>query len=230
MAVTVVRSVQVEGKDGEKPMSYFEGLKNEVREGDDGTRVLDGQEGKRDDDDDDDDDHVVMDTVRVSEHGSLGALAEGIKEGIVVRVVQDEEVDDDDDVLDISPNGNTLASLAFTPQEVAARFKNMYVYDNLFPVLPASTRKFKHLRKLKYFSNEVKVLPDEVGDLTELEQLYLKISPTGLVGLPPLGKLSRLRALELHQAPAPPSAATLTRDITQLHSLTRLSVCRFSIS
>lgn len=230
MAVTVVRSVQVEGKDGEKPMSYFEGLKNEVREGDDGTRDLDGQEGKRDDDDDDDDDnHVVMDTVRVSEDGSLGALAEEIKEDIVVRVVQDEEVDDDD-VLDISPNGNTLASLAFTPQEVAARFKNMYVYDNLFPVLPASTRKFKHLRKLKYFSNEVKVLPDEVGDLTELEQLYLKISPTGLVGLPPLGKLSRLRALELHQSPAPPSAATLTRDITQLHSLTRLSVCRFSIS
>lgn len=229
MAVTVVRSVQVEGKDGEKPMSYFEGLKNEVREGDDGTRVLDGQEGKRDDDDDDDDNHVVMDTVRVSEDGSLGALAEEIKEDIVVRVVQDEEVDDDD-VLDISPNGNTLASLAFTPQEVAARFKNMYVYDNLFPVLPASTRKFKHLRKLKYFSNEVKVLPDEVGDLTELEQLYLKISPTGLVGLPPLGKLSRLRALELHQSPAPPSAATLTRDITQLHSLTRLSVCRFSIS
>lgn len=220
----------MEGKHGEKPMSYFEGLKNEVREGDDGTRVLDGQEGKRDDDDDDDDDnHVVMDTVRVSEDGSLGALAEEIKEDIVVRVVQDEEVDDDD-VLDISPNGNTLASLAFTPQEVAARFKNMYVYDNLFPVLPASTRKFKHLRKLKYFSNEVKVLPDEVGDLTELEQLYLKISPTGLVGLPPLGKLSRLRALELHQSPAPPSAATLTRDITQLHSLTRLSVCRFSIS
>lgn len=229
MAVTVVRSIKVEGTDGEKPMSYFEGLKNEVKEDEDGAGDLGRQEGKKGDDDDDDD-HVVMDTVRVSEDGSLGALAEEIKEGIVVRVVQDEEVDDDDDVLDISPNGNTLASLAFTPQEVAARFKKMYVYDNLFSVLPASTRKLKHLRKLKYFSNEVKVLPDELGDLSELEQLYLKFSPTGLVGLPPLGNLSRLRALELHQAPAPPSAATLTRDITQLHSLTRLSVCRFSIS
>lgn len=140
-----------------------------------------------------------------------------------VKPVQEEDID-------ISPNGNSLASLAHTPHDMAARFKNMFVYDNSFSVLPASMRIFKQLRKLKYWANEVKVLPDEIGELTELEEVCLKMSPTGLGSLPPLGKLSGLRALELHQTPVPPSSATLTRDIAQLRSLTRLAVCHFSIS
>jgi hypothetical protein len=147
---------------------------------------------------------------------------ESSKDGTVKAVLEED--------VDISPNGNSLASLAYTPHDMAARLKNMYVYDNSFSVLPASMRIFKQLRKLKYWANEVKVLPDEISELTELEEVYLKMSPTGLGSLPPLGKLNGLRALELYQAPVPPSSATLTRDIAQLRSLTRLSVCHFSIS
>lgn len=171
---------------------------------------------------------IVLDTVRVSEERELccNALADPTKESSkdgTVKAVLEEDVD-------ISPNGNSLASLAYTPLDMAARLKNMYVYDNSFSVLPASMRIFKQLRKLKYWANEVKVLPDEINELTELEEVYLKMSPTGLGSLPPLGKLNGLRALELYQAPVPPSSATLTRDIAQLRSLTRLSVCHFSIS
>ncbi|KAG0621501.1 hypothetical protein M758_3G025100 [Ceratodon purpureus] len=171
---------------------------------------------------------IVLESVRVSEERerSSSALAEAGeasgKDGSVNAGLEED--------VDISPNGNSLASLAYMPHDMAARFKNMYVYDNSFSVLPASMRIFKQLRKLKYWANEVKVLPDEIGELTELEEVYLRMPPTGLGSLPPLGKLSGLRALELHQAPVPPSSATLTRDIAQLQSLTRLSVCHFSIS
>lgn len=168
---------------------------------------------------------IVVDAVRVSEEEPdlpAKAVKESAEDGTVEAVLEED--------VDISPNGNSLASLASTPRDVAARFKNMYVYDNSFSVLPASARLFKQLRKLKYWANEVKLLPDEIGELTELEEVYLKMSPTGLGSLPPLGKLNGLRALELHQAPVLPSSATLTRDIAQLRSLTRLSVCHFSIS
>lgn len=172
---------------------------------------------------------IVVDTARVSEEepelccAPSEAVKESVKDGTVIKAVLEEDVD-------ISPNGYSLASLAHMPNDMAARFKNMYVYDNSFSVLPASTRIFKQLRKLKYWANEVKLLPDEIGELTELEEVYLKMSPTGLGSLPPLSKLNGLRALELHQAPVLPSSATLTRDIAQLRSLTRLSVCHFSIS
>lgn len=159
--------------------------------------------------------------VRVSEEPEE-AVKESAKDETVKAILEED--------VDISPNGNSLASLAYMPNDMAVRFKNMYVYDNSFSVLPASTRFFKQLRKLKYWANEVKLLPDEIGELTELEEVYLKMSPTGLASLPSLGKLNGLRALELHQAPVLPSSATLTRDIAQLRSLTRLSVCHFSIS
>lgn len=165
---------------------------------------------------------IVVDAVRVSEEAPAEAVKESAEDGTGGAVLEED--------VDISPNGNSLASLASTPRDVAARFRNMYVYDNSFSVLPASAKLFKQLRKLKYWANEVKLLPDEIGELTELEEVYLKMSPTGLGSLPPLGKLNGLRALELHQAPVLPSSATLTRDIAQLRSLTRLSVCHFSIS
>lgn len=161
---------------------------------------------------------IAVDGVRVSEK----ALQDNLEDGTVNTVLEED--------VDISPNGSSLTSLAYMPKDMAVRFKNLYVYDNSFSVIPASTRLFKALRKIKYWSNEVKLLPDEIGELTELEEVYLKLSPTGLSSLPPLGKLNGLRALELHQAPALPSSATLTRDIAQIQSLTRLSVCHFSIS
>lgn len=217
------RSTRLERNEvNEVPADSLSGSDSEPESRNDGVVEAEEEEGARGQD------IVVENALRVSEErGHSCALAqpgkESCMEGSTVKVGVEEDVD-------ISPYGNSLASLAYTPHDMAARFKNMYVYDNSFSVLPASTRIFKQLRKLKYWANEVKLLPDEIGELTELEEVYLKMPPTGLGSLPPLGKLNGLRALELHQAPVPPSSATLTRDIAQLRSLTRLSVCHFSIS
>lgn len=75
----------------------------------------------------------------------------------------------------------------------------MYIFDNKFTVLPGSVSRLNYLRTLKIFSNEVKLLPDEVGNIDVLEHLQMKVCPAGLGELPPLGKLSFLKTLELHQ-------------------------------
>ncbi|KAL2651050.1 hypothetical protein R1flu_019178 [Riccia fluitans] len=145
------------------------------------------------------------------------------------QVLSDSERSEEEEV-NVTPSGCTLSSLSSRMQETASRVKNMFVFDNKFTVIPACVQNFKNLRQLKFFSNEVTTLPREVGELTQLEQLFLNICPAGLGSLPPLEKLRSLKALELHQKPARPSASTLSREIAQLHSLTRLSVCNFSIS
>ncbi|BBM97151.1 hypothetical protein MPTK1_1g03380 [Marchantia polymorpha subsp. ruderalis] len=157
-------------------------------------------------------------------------LPGGAAEDRPLQVLRTSERSEEEDVIDVSPSGCTLSSLSTAMQETASRVKNMFVFDNSFTVLPSSIQNFKNLRKLKFFSNEVRTLPQELGELTQLEHLYLKICPAGLGTLPPLDKLRSLRALELHQVPVRPSASTLSREIAQLHSLTRLSVCHFSIS
>ncbi|CAM6037021.1 unnamed protein product [Sphagnum compactum] len=205
--------------------------------------AIDGEEGEDEEEEEEREDFLEVGSVSNPnpvdddelEVGKGDHRDNGIGDGVVEelldgRCVKEEGAEEEDEIVDVSPSGLSLESLAYTKRDVAARFKKMYVYDNSFPVLPASIGEFKHLRKLKFFSNEVKILPDGVGELQELEHLYLKMSPSRLGSLPPLGKLSGLRALELHQAPTPPSAATLSRDIAQLHSLTRLSICHFSLS
>lgn len=212
-----IGDIHLELKDGKRPVDALEFSTPDPGEGG-GTLYAEKKEEEKGN---------GVGIVRVSDT-DCSELVEYVEENNEeLACAAEDEVEDK--VVDVSPSGTTLSALAFMKQEVASRFKNIYVYDNTFPVLPASIRDFKHLRKLKYFSNEVKILPDEVGELTQLEHLCLKMSPTGLGSLPPLGKLSGLRALELHQAPAPPSAATMTREIAQLHSLTRLCVCHFSI-
>ncbi|CAM6083672.1 unnamed protein product [Calypogeia fissa] len=151
-------------------------------------------------------------------------------EGTLDNEVRSPERSDEEEIVDVSPSGSSLSSLGIAKKEQAGKVKNMFVFDNTFTVLPASIRKYKNLRKLKFFSNEVRTLPEELAELTQLEQLYLKVSPAGLGSLPPLEKLRSLKALELHQVPVRPSASSLSREIAQLHSLTRLSICHFSIS
>ncbi|MCO5554713.1 hypothetical protein L7F22_008247 [Adiantum nelumboides] len=139
--------------------------------------------------------------------------------------------DADEVVVDISPNAHSLDTLdVFIRQSLAAsHVKGMYVYDNTFTVLPGSVSRFTNLRSLKIFSNEVKLLPDEVGSIDRLENLQMKISPAGLGKLPPIGKLKFLKTLELHQTPLRP-VFTLPSEISKLQLLTRLAVCNFSIS
>lgn len=139
--------------------------------------------------------------------------------------------DADEVVVDVSPNGHSLDSLDSFIQEnsAASHVKRMYVYDNAFAVLPGSVSRFTSLRSLKIFSNEVKILPDEVGSIDLLENLHMRISPGGLGKLPPLGKLKFLKTLELHQTPLR-SVFSLPSEISGLQMLTRLAVCNFSIS
>lgn len=151
-------------------------------------------------------------------------------ERTLVEEVRGPECSDEEEVVDISPTGSSMSSLAFAKKDQAAKVKNLFVFDNTFTILPSSIQNYKNLKRLKFFSNEVRTLPEELAELTQLEHLFLNISPAGLGSLPPLEKLRSLKALELHQVPARPSASSLSREIAQLHSLTRLSICHFSIS
>ncbi|KAI5068580.1 hypothetical protein GOP47_0016925 [Adiantum capillus-veneris] len=139
--------------------------------------------------------------------------------------------DADEVVVDVSPNAHSLDSLDtfIRKNSTASQVKGMYVYDNTFTVLPGSVSRFTNLRSLKIFSNEIKLLPDEVGSINLLENLQMKISPTGLGKFPPLGRLKFLKTLELHQTPLRP-VFSLPSEISKLQLLTRLAVCNFSIS
>ncbi|KAJ7561639.1 hypothetical protein O6H91_03G036000 [Diphasiastrum complanatum] len=139
----------------------------------------------------------------------------------------------EDEIVDISPSGFPLSVLRKIPQKnqaAAFHVKQMYVFDNTFTVLPPSISHFKGLQSLKLFSNEVRLLPKEVGYLTNLQQLHVKICPPSLENFLPLSKISGLKTLELHQTPQRPSALTLPVELLELQALTRLSICHFSIS
>lgn len=142
-------------------------------------------------------------------------------------------VDDDDEVVvDVSPNGYSLSSLdSYIRQNTRiSQVKGMYVFDNMFTVLPRSVSRLNNLKSLKIFSNELRLLPDEVGNIGQLEHLQMKVCPSGLGNLPPLGKLNSLKTLELHQTPLRPSVFSFPPEISKLQLLTRLAVCNFSIS
>jgi len=110
------------------------------------------------------------------------------------------------------------------------RVRELYVYNNVFSMIPGSVNRLKRLKTLKVFSNEVNLFPSEVGGFEELEHLHVKVSCSELGALPPLEKLEALKVLELFKIPPRPSAFNLSSEIYSLKSLTRLSVCHFSIS
>lgn len=131
---------------------------------------------------------------------------------------------DDELVLDISGK-NVEFSLIENSED---SLDGLYLYKNVFNLIPNSVGDLKRLRTLKFFGNEVNLFPSEFGGLVSLECLQLKVSPPVFGGLP-LHKLKGLKELELSKIPPRSSAFPILSEIAGLEFLTKLSVCHFSI-
>eukprot|EP00256_Glycine_max_P028726 XP_003555353.1 ras guanine nucleotide exchange factor L isoform X2 [Glycine max] len=104
----------------------------------------------------------------------------------------------------------------------------LYVYKNVYSLIPKSVSRLARLRTLKFFGNEINLFAPEFGNLTTLECLQMKISSPGIGGLP-LHTLKGLKELELSKGPPRPSAFPILTEISGLKCLTKLSICHFSI-
>ncbi|XVF28760.1 hypothetical protein REPUB_Repub15cG0058500 [Reevesia pubescens] len=131
---------------------------------------------------------------------------------------------EEDSVLDVSGKSVEFSLLGDSRESV----DGVYLYKNVFNLIPKSVGAFSRLRNLKFFGNEINLFPAEVGGLVGLECLQLKISSPGFNGMA-LSKLKRLKELELSRVPPRPSVLTLLSEIAGLKCLTKLSVCYFSI-
>ncbi|KAJ4968606.1 hypothetical protein NE237_015307 [Protea cynaroides] len=131
---------------------------------------------------------------------------------------------DDEPVIDVSGNAWEVSLLDRSKDPI----KGLYLYRNVFNLIPQSLGELKRLKTLKFFANEINLFPSETGNLVELECLQVKISSPSLSGLS-LDKLKALKELELCKIPPRPSAFPILSEIASLTSLTRLSVCHFSI-
>jgi hypothetical protein len=103
----------------------------------------------------------------------------------------------------------------------------LYIHDNRFSLLPGIGR-LRSLRVLKLFANDIRLLPEEAGQLTELQQLSVKTSEQGVSILPDLAGLKALRVLNLHHAPLKQS--NLPHHIGELSALKRLAVTHYAIT
>ncbi|GMP61727.1 hypothetical protein CsSME_00024080 [Camellia sinensis var. sinensis] len=127
-------------------------------------------------------------------------------------------------VLDVSGK-----SLDFSvPNGSEGSVEGLYMYKNVFNLIPRWLGGLRKLKTLKFFGNEVNIFPTEFRNLVELECLQLKITSPSLTGLP-LHKLMALKELELCKVPPRPSVFPLLSEIAGLKCLTKLSVCHFSI-
>ena len=137
------------------------------------------------------------------------------------------KTDDFDSVIDVSGKKMELSLSLIDGQPNTAQ--GLYVYKNVFNLMPESLGNFgKRLKTLKFFANEVNLFPPEVKDLVDLECLQLKVSPISLSGLT-FSKLKTLKELELSKAPLRASGFPILAEVSSLKSLTKLSVCHFSI-
>ncbi|KAK1270768.1 Phosphoenolpyruvate carboxylase kinase 1 [Acorus gramineus] len=142
-------------------------------------------------------------------------------------------VDDKDErVLDVSEKrwevslleDHRSRSLEMEDPEV----RGLYIYHNVFHLVPQSIGRLQGLRKLKFFANEIDVFPPQVGELSDLESLQIKVSSPALSGFP-LRKLNVLKELELCRVPQGPLGFSVLSEIVALTRLTKLSICHFSI-
>ncbi|XP_074292254.1 uncharacterized protein LOC141619128 [Silene latifolia] len=134
------------------------------------------------------------------------------------------------DDVDVDVSGKTM-ELCLFDGEVSEKndVDGLYVYKNVFNVFPKSMGNLgTRLKTLKFFANEINLFPDEFRDCFELECLQVKVASIGFSGLP-LTKLKSLKELELSKAPPRPSGFPILAEIAALQSLTKLSVCHFSI-
>ncbi|KAL1188836.1 Serine/threonine-protein kinase STY13 [Cardamine amara subsp. amara] len=131
---------------------------------------------------------------------------------------------EDDSVVDVSGQNLEISLL-----DNADDAKGLYLFRNVFNLIPKSIGELGRLRKLKFFGNEIDLFPPELGNLVDLEYLQVKISSPGFGDGLSWDKLKGLKELELTKVPKRSSALTLLSQISGLKFLTRLSVCRFSI-
>ncbi|XP_010259155.1 PREDICTED: uncharacterized protein LOC104598673 [Nelumbo nucifera] len=131
---------------------------------------------------------------------------------------------DDEPVLDVS--GKTWELSLFDSSKNSIR--GLYLYRNVFNLIPRALGGLERLKTLKFFANEINLFPSEAENLVELECLQVKISSPGLSGLP-LHKLKALKELELCKVPPRPSSFPILSEVAGLTSLTKLSFCHFSI-
>ncbi|KAL6192891.1 hypothetical protein ACLB2K_033977 [Fragaria x ananassa] len=105
---------------------------------------------------------------------------------------------------------------------------DLYLYKNVYNLLPKSIAGIKGLKTLKFFGNEINLFSSpEIGDLVRLE--CLRISSPEFDGLP-LHKFKGLKELELSKVTSRCSAVPILSQVAGLKLLTKLSVCYFSIT
>ncbi|OMO54688.1 hypothetical protein CCACVL1_27662 [Corchorus capsularis] len=131
---------------------------------------------------------------------------------------------DEDLVLDVSGKSVEFSILGDSKESV----DGLYLYKNVFNLIPKSVGTYGRLRNLKFFSNRINLFPAEVGSLAGLECLQVKMSSPEFNGMA-LSKLKGLKELELSRVPPRASVLTLLSEIAGLKCLTKLSVCYFSI-
>ncbi|XP_043695830.1 uncharacterized protein LOC122646344 isoform X2 [Telopea speciosissima] len=164
----------------------------------------------------------MQDSENNPDHGERSN--EGREEEKASEKGPDRDNSDDEPVIDVSGKAWEVSLLDSSKEPI----KGLYLYRNVFNLIPQSLGKLKCLKTLKFFANEINLFPSETGNLVELECLQVKISSPSLSGLP-LHKLKALKELELCKVPPRPSAFPILSEIASLTSLTRLSVCHFSI-
>ena len=123
--------------------------------------------------------------------------------------------------------GNTWDLAPFSPP---FRAGEVYIYRNVYNLVPRSIGEQRGggLRALKFFGNDVEVLPPEAGDLDALQSLQVKVSAPRVSGAV-LRRMRALRELELSMVPPRPSACSILVEIAGLKCLTKLTICHFSI-
>lgn len=130
-----------------------------------------------------------------------------------------------DTVLDVSGK-----NLDFTvPEGSDDSIEGLYMYKNVFNLIPRWMGSLTRLKTLKFFGNEVNLFPTEFRNLVDLECLLVKISSSPSMSGLDWGKLKGLKELELCKVPPRPSAFPLLSEIAGLKCLSKLSVCHFSI-
>ncbi|KAF6161821.1 hypothetical protein GIB67_008582 [Kingdonia uniflora] len=162
---------------------------------------------------------------------SISSLIDEVEEVLEIDARVDDGLEgciaEEEPIHDVSGKTWELSFLDNSESSVSV-VKGLYVYRNVFNLIPPAIGGFKRLTTLKFFANEINLFPTEMGNLSELECLQVKVASPGLSGLP-LQKLKSLKELELCKVPPRLSAFPILSDIPNLKCLTKLVVCHFSI-
>ncbi|XP_008777677.2 uncharacterized protein LOC103697568 isoform X1 [Phoenix dactylifera] len=164
-----------------------------------------------------------MDSSGTPDTASVGEDTLGEKETAENKAPSDGR---EEPVVDVSGQTWEVSLFERPPSDGAP--EGLYVYRNTFHLVPRAIGQLGRLKTLKFFANDIEVLPPEAGDLVELERLQVKVTLPGISGIP-FGKLRSLKELELCKAPPRSSAFSILSEVSALQCLTKLSICHFSI-